>query len=243
MWIKYIMSDFINPSGVDEILQNEATNLANKLNSVNNTIASEKRIIQLNDSYSKRMSAYTNIVMVFVFALAIAIVIKILKNNTPFVPDAVMSMVYILLASSSIIYSMFLISDIVSREKNDFDKLDLPPPKAVFKNPSKSSKPAELDVTPVLPGYCIGSNCCSVSMATIWDSTSQTCKAGCAPGTYRDSTGGCVSCAIGTSKYSSDTSTCTKCNSTQYTESTGATYCLQCPANKVANADGSGCIA
>jgi hypothetical protein len=236
------MSDFINPSGVDEILQNEATNLANKLNSVNNTIASEKRIIQLNDSYSKRMAAYTNIVMVFVVALAIAIVMKLLKNNTPFVSDAVLSIVYIILISSSIIYSMFLLSDIISREKNDFDKLDLPPPKAVFTKSSTSSEPTELEVKSMLPGYCIGSNCCSVSMATIWDSTSKACKSGCAPGTYKDSTGGCVACAIGTSKYSSDISACTKCNSTQYTESTGATYCLQCPANKVANADGSACI-
>jgi hypothetical protein len=237
------MSDFVNPSGVDKILQNEATNLANKLNSVNNTIASEKRIIQLNDSYSKRMAAYTNIVMVFVFALAIAIVMKLLKNNTPFVPDAVLSIVYILLISSSIIYSMFILSDIVSRENNDFDKLDLPPPKAVLKkSTTTTSGPTELDVTPVLPGYCIGSSCCSVSMATIWDSPSQTCKSGCAPGTYKDSTGGCVSCPIGTSKTSSDTSACTKCNSTQYTESAGATYCLQCPANKVANATGSACI-
>jgi hypothetical protein len=237
------MSDFINPKSVDEVLQNEATNLANKLNNVNNAIASEKRIIQLNDSYSKRMAAYTNIVMVFIFALAIAIIIKLMKNYTPFVPDAALSIVYILLISSSIIYSMFLLSDIVSRENNDFDKLDLPPPKAVFKkSTTTNSGPAELDVTPILPGYCIGSNCCSVSMATIWDNTSQTCKSGCAPGTYKDSTGGCVACAIGTSKYTSDTSACTKCNSNQYTESTGATYCLTCPANKVANADGSACI-
>jgi hypothetical protein len=200
-------------SEVNTILDKEVTNLEKKLTDVNTAITSQQRIIQLNDTYSKRMSAYTNIFIGFVVAIGIAIVMQILNNNTPFIPDAVLTIIYILLASLSLIYGMVVLSDIVSRDKNDFDKLDLPPPQAAAKYSNSNSQDSAKSGSSLfeLPYSCIGSNCCSIDAATIWDDSSKSCKAGCAAGTFRDSNGKCVVCGDNKIKSSNDLSDCASC--------------------------------
>ena len=220
-------------------LNDEYNDLAKKLVKVNNTVTSQTRINQLNDSYSKRMTAYTHIVMVFVFALAIAIIMKLLKNNTQIVPEAVLFIVYALLASVSIIYSMFILSDIISREKNDFDKLNLPPPRAATKNATASTAKSGIEVTPTLiAAAALGSTYCGDG--TIYDETSKQCEAGCSAGKYLDvSSGICSPCSLGYSKLNAGPESCTACAAGTIAAATGSSSCTPCAAETIAAAAGS----
>ena len=223
-------------------LNAESNDLAKRLENVNNTATSQTRINQLNDSYSKRMTAYTHIVMVFVFALAIAIIMKLLKNNTQIVPEAVLFIVYALLASVSIIYSMFILSDIISREKNDFDKLNLPPPRAATKNATASSATAGIEVTPaLLAAAALGSTYCG--LGTLYDETGK-CVPGCSAGKYLDvSSGTCSSCSLGYSKISTDgAEPCTICAAGTIAAATGSSSCTPCAAGTVPNLTKTACV-
>jgi hypothetical protein len=224
-------------------LTKESEDLAQRIKNVDNTMTSQNRVIQLNDSYSKRMSAYTHIVMVFVFALAIAIIMKLLKNNTQLVPEAVLFIVYALLASVSIIYSMFILSDIISREKNDFDKLVLPAPKAATKKDTVSSATDDLEVIPsLLAAAALGSTYCGDG--TIYNTTDEKCEPGCNSGKYLNvSSGTCSPCDLGYSKFGDGPELCTLCDAGKIAATTGLSSCTPCATGTSANAGRTACVA
>jgi hypothetical protein len=243
-------------SETDDNLNAEMDTIQKQINNVNATISSKERVIALNDSYSKKMSAYTRMVLAIVFALAIAVLLNMLKSKFDIIPSAVITIAYIILFSSSIFYSLLVLSDIDSREKTDFDKLDLSPPSGVSKNIQKIS--TSTDSTNFLPGYCIGKDCCTTAMA--WDSNSQKCVNGCpsagyyinsekdcekcAAGKYADadnSTSECTSCAAGT--YSNaGAGTCTLCAAGTFSLA-GASSCTDCPAGQTSEEGDSSCAA
>jgi hypothetical protein len=152
---------------------------------VENTIASQKRIIALNDSYSKRTAAYTKMVLLAVFVLTITIFMKILQTRIPMIlTDGIMTIVYIAAFSVPLVYALFVISDINSREKTDFDKLDLAPPKALQtqsatdKQAADAAKQASGDLSGLLPGMCLGSDCCKDIEGVVWNDEKQQCIPG-----------------------------------------------------------------
>ena len=58
---------------LNKILNNESNTLDAQLKNVNATITSQRRVMALNDSYSKKMAMYTRLILAIIFALAIAI--------------------------------------------------------------------------------------------------------------------------------------------------------------------------
>ena len=226
----------------DTNLENEANLIQTQIDNVNATITSQKRVISLNDSYSKKMSAYTRLVLAIVFALAIAVLLNILKSKFAIIPSAVITIAYIILFSSSIFYAMYVVADIDSREKTDFDKLDLAPPAGVSKNMQKISQNAsESGYMDLLPGFCIGKDCCTSGMA--WDNDENKCLTSCPiAGYYIDSTSqACTKCAAG--NYAAEnnaTNTCTQCEAGKYSAE-GAGSCLSCAAGKYSAVGASAC--
>lgn len=229
----------------NNILINASNALDTQIKNVDATITSQRRVLALNDSYSKKMAMYTRLVLAIIFALAIAILLRILKDKFQIIPESVITIVYIILFSSCIIYGMFVVSDINSRETTDFDKLALAPPGAVSKQMYKRSG-FDLGDLDLLPGYCIGANCCSADTATIWDDENQNCKIGCAIGTIYNSTDKtCTKCAAGKTStgqltdtactncepgtYSVSGKGCTSCAAGTYSATAGATSCTSCP--------------
>ncbi len=239
-----------------EILQTEYDKIQTQIKNVDETISSQERTMLLNESYSKRMSAYTRATMTAVFGLAIAVFLNMLKSKFSIIPDTVITFSYIILFSGVLIYAMFILSDVNSRETTDFDKLELNPPSDVSKairNSSLTQKERELGNLDLLPGFCIGKDCCSSAMA--WDENSQKCVSGClTAGNYIDTTDQtckkcgagkysavgdsiCSTCAAGT--YSAvGAGTCTKCAAGTYSAA-GAETCTHCPADKPDSPEGS----
>lgn len=241
-------------------LNAESDTLGTQLKNVKATITSQRRVLALNESYSKKMAMYTRLILAIIFALAISILLKILKDKFQIIPDSVITLVYILLFSSCAVYGMFIISDINSRQTTDFDKLELSPPGAVSKQMyNHVPKLGSLDL---LPGYCIGANCCSATTATVWDDANENCKIGCPNGTkYVDNADGtgktCADCPAGQTASGTET-TCTACPAGQYSVSgkgcmgcaagtysatTGATTCAACASGTTSAAGSSACVA
>ena len=224
----------------DTILQNEANLIQMQIDNVDATITSQKRVIDLNESYSKKMSAYTRLVLAIVFALAIAVLLNILKSKFAIIPSAVITIAYITLFSASIFYAMYVVADIDSREKTDFDKLDLAPPAGVSKNMQKL-KQDDTNLN-LLPGFCIGKDCCTSGMA--WDNDENKCLTSCPnAGYYIDGTSQeCTKCAAGTyvGVSTPTASSCSDCAAGTYSGE-GAGSCIACAAGTYSGAKFSSC--
>ena len=215
-------------SETNDNLATEVNTIQTQIDNVNSTISSQQRVISLNDSYSKKVSAYTRLILAFVFALAIAVLLNILKSKFEVIPSLVITLAYMILFSGSVVYAMFVLSDIYSRDKMDFDKLDLDPPDEVSKVIQKV-KPVDSNLD-LLPGYCIGRDCCTTAMA--WDNENNKCLTSCPNAGYyiHDVTRRCTKCAAGNYAASNNTTTtCSACAAGKYSAA-GAESCTDCAA-------------
>jgi hypothetical protein len=140
----YVDQSFQQQNTVNQILLEENNRLADKETNIDSAIQGQKRIINLNNSYSKRIAAYTKIILFAVFAFTIMIIATLLKRRFPFISDSVVSIVYILMISAAIIYAILGVVDISAREVTDFDKLAIPAPDATIQE-TKDEKSKRLN--------------------------------------------------------------------------------------------------
>ena len=233
----------VTDTQVNTILNSEATLVDRQLQNVKNTITSQNRVMALNDSYSKKMAMYTRLVLAIIFALAIAILLNMLKTRFSIIPDSVVTIAYIILFSGCLIYGMFVLADINSREKTDFDQLDLEPPAAVKKGirgvkGTRSS--GDLDL---LPGFCIGKDCCK--SGSFFDNETDKCTQ-CAAGKFTSIDGAEVCAECGKGEYSniSGADSCTKCAAGTYADKLGSiasSDCTACVPGKYSDVAGAPC--
>jgi hypothetical protein len=229
---------------LNNIILRENNVIKRQIKNVDETISSQSRVIKMNENYNKKIAAYTKAVLAIVFASAIAMILNTLKSKFGIIPDAVITISYIILFSSSLIYSMFVWSDINSRDKMDFDKLDLDAPYGVLKNSNTVSSGSKgfgnLDL---LPGFCIGKDCCTTAMA--WDDNNNKCVNSCPTAGYyiNETTHECTKCGAGTfSGVGNAEYSCTACDAGTYS-SEGSLKCQpKCPANTYADNDKNTCI-
>ena len=220
---------------VNDILNAEATLVGTQLQNVKNTITSQNRVMMLNDSYSKKMAMYTRLVLAIIFALAIAILLNMLKTRFAIIPESVITIAYIILFSGCLIYGMFVLADINSREKTDFDQLDLSPPAAVTKaiNGVKATRSSgDLDL---LPGFCIGKDCCQTG--SFFDSITDKCTQCAAGKSSADGAETCADCTAG--KFSTAGTSCSDCPMGQYSTAAGSTSCYSCPMGQFSTVTGA----
>jgi hypothetical protein len=196
----YVDQSLRQQETVNQILTEENSRLEDKKTNIDSAIQGQKRIINLNNSYSKRIAAYTKIIMFAVFAFTIMIIATLLKRRFPIISDSVVSIVYILMISASIIYAILGVVDISAREVTDFDKLAIPAPDATIEETKdekmkrlnrilkggKLSKIAGIEASFCAKGSkwsgdncvadtaCSGAECCNTQY-TDYDTTRQKC--------------------------------------------------------------------
>lgn len=181
----------VTPSADDvfnAIFIDEKNRLDAKAQEIATASTGQKRVIQLNESYRKRTAAYTKAVVAIVVALAIVVILKVVQSYIP-IPEVVLTLVYILLLSLSILYAASVALEVVSRDKTNYDRLDVPPP--VIPNDSDKDKAAGMgDLLGTLPGMCIGGNCCANGAAG-YNTEEDKCCPATAP-TWNNDTKNCV---------------------------------------------------
>jgi len=164
---------------INRILDTEDERLAAKRANIDNAIIGQQRIIQLNDTYRKRYSAYIKLVLIIVLALVIIIALMFINKIFPFIPEAVYTLLYIIILSASIIYAWFVISDIQKRDKFEYDKRTRPAPvspEEIKKNTEAAAKAGELLATVGPNTGCKSEGCCAPG--TMWDKTLGKCVPG-----------------------------------------------------------------
>ena len=163
---------------VNRILSTEDARLDSKRANIDNAISGQKRLMQLNDTYRKRYSAYIRIILIVVFALILIIALIFMKKFLPFIPEFLYTLLYIIILSGTFIFTWLMISDIQKRDKFDYDRRDRPAPATpdeLKKNAEKAAKAGDLLASVDAALGCRSEGCCATG--TTYDATSNKCKA------------------------------------------------------------------
>lgn len=164
---------------VNNILQSELDRLNIKKVQIDNAQKGQMRVLMMNESYRKRQAEYTKLIIAVAFVFALVIVIRYMREFFDVLPDIVYTLVHILLFAGVIIYSMITYINVSSREKINFDRLDIPGPKIESKSDYDARNNAA-KLTGDLLGVsdsdlCKGAACCTAGQ-TVWSSANQKCE-------------------------------------------------------------------
>ena len=118
-------------SQVNNLLNAEIDRLEEKETQIKEAQDGQKRVLMLNESYRMRQAEYTKLIIASVFVFAIVILIKYTRAFFDVLPDAVYTLIHIILFSALIIYAMLIYVNVSSREKTNFNRLDIPTPDVV----------------------------------------------------------------------------------------------------------------
>lgn len=165
---------------VQRILNREKARLDYKQNSIDTIVAGQKRMAELNRSYTERYRAY-NRVMYWIFIFVILFIIVIFLSY--YVPEGVTTILYIVLICSFLIYLFWAYYDIWRRDSLNFDKLGSQSGLLLTNGQASSSSKRYNSVFGDAQsmalgnlGYCVGKDCCADG--TYFDISSGTCLIG-----------------------------------------------------------------
>jgi hypothetical protein len=168
---------------IDKVLTDEEKRLIEKKQQIDKALFNQERIQTFNDSYSKKYAYYNNILIYILFILFIYLAIVLVKRFFPIIPSFILDIITILLFAFAIIYVSMKLSDINSRDKIYFDKLNYENGSILSKEElNKISKQSAESGD--LSGYfnaniqnkCIGQACCSTG--TTWCESANRCVTG-----------------------------------------------------------------
>lgn len=176
---------------VATIVNTEMNRLNSKQQSIDSAMATQKRMLQMNDSYLKRQQVYMRIMIAIVIALVILIVCKVLSGY--FGDDSginvLLSIVSILVIVFVVIYCGWALVMMWRRDPIYYDQLHYIPDN----QPATLTGNTGLTVGQIVSAgavgaaastySCIGSACCSPNQGTVWDPSMNACiKEGFAQG-------------------------------------------------------------
>ena len=163
---------------VNNILQSELNRLAMKKEQLDEAQKGQMRVLMMNESYRKRQAEYTKLIIAVVMVFALVIVMRYMRVFFNVLPDAVYTLLHILLFASVIIYSFITYINVSSREKINFDRLDIPGPKTESKADFEKRNTAAIKSGDLLgvsnSNLCKGAACCTAGV-TEWHSPTQKC--------------------------------------------------------------------
>lgn len=150
---------------VNNILQTELDRLSIKKEQLDEAEKGQMRVLMMNESYRKRQAEYTKITIAVVFVFALVIVMRYVREIFNILPDAVYTLIHILLFAGVIIYSVIIFINVSSREKINFDRLDIPGPKtestADFENRNSDAIKSGDLLGVSNSNLCKGAACCA----------------------------------------------------------------------------------
>lgn len=168
--MKNVLSDQIN---VKDLVQRENQRLEHKQEQIDEARESQNRMLNLNDSYRKRYSAYLKIIAVLTIVLVIVWLMRLLPNYLPFIPSIVFDIVVIIVVFLGFVVMYFQYKEIQKHNPLNYDELNYPGPE--FKKIGiPTSTPTPTPGTGFGPFGCIGPQCCGPN--TVWDEKNAVCK-------------------------------------------------------------------
>lgn len=157
---------------VIDILNKEKNRLENKKTGIDNAYNTQKRLIELNESYRQKNAEYINILIVIIITVLLYLALILISRYIPFIPSIVISLLIAILFASSVIIIFIIVSKITSRDSMNFQKKIFVPPSiqtgTVYGNTSSSKSGIGI------PAYCVGERCCG--NGTEWNATFGNCS-------------------------------------------------------------------
>ena len=177
-------------SGVDSIVNTEMNRLNDKKQTIDSAISTQQRMMQMNDSYTKRQTQYTKILV----AIVVGIVLLIFMSYISFAfPEwkALATIADIFIIVSVFIFCFWTYYYLISRDPIYYDQLNIQqipfPSTSNGASGTVGSSPA-LDVSGS-SSTCVGPACCSISKNTKWDSSNNICVKESFTGKYSKTNG------------------------------------------------------
>jgi ElaB/YqjD/DUF883 family membrane-anchored ribosome-binding protein len=159
-------------TGVDGIVTNEINRLNDKKQTIDAAITTQKRMVQMNDSYIKRQRDYTKILV----AISVGIVLMIFAayfsyTSESFRPLATIFDIVIIVAV--FIYCFWTYYNMSGRDNIYYDQLYVygsPSPPQYYEEAKMNA--ASKDAS---GNTCTGPACCSATAGTTWDASGNVC--------------------------------------------------------------------
>ena len=165
-----------SPTDLPANIQSHTDIINERKTKIENEIMTQKRVNQFNDSARKRFQMYTEIIIYIVIALIVYLCLVFAAQTFTFIPstlfDLASAITFVVVAVLS--YKKYM--EVQSRDKLNFDELDLAPMPA---QPSSEDKikmartAAEAGALSDITKDCVGLSCCGDG--TSWDSLKKAC--------------------------------------------------------------------
>ena len=120
------LTDIMDISG---IVHNEQERLDKKAVGIKTALASQNRIIFLNQSYASRMKEYSFMIMIIAMTIVTIVSILVIKD---LLPATLVNILIVLVGGIGGIWALYIYYGIQQRDNVDFDKLYSTPPKSAM---------------------------------------------------------------------------------------------------------------
>ena len=151
------------PYTANDFYNDETTRLQKKQQNADAIMNSQKRLAALNDSYRKRYSKYTEILIVLIVAFSVNLGMVLLQKQFPTIPQIVFDGVFVLVLFIVFIYLFSAITELYNRSSMNYDEIDLPEydeSKSTPEDANTSYNAGDLLKLKEKDDTCVGSNCC-----------------------------------------------------------------------------------
>ena len=112
---------------VSEYVDNEFVRLNDKRKTMDDAISAQKRVIMLNESYRKRFSRYTQMVMIISIVFIIYLGVFALRKSFPMIPEVATDVLLAVVFFIGVVYCINIIMELMSRNIVNYDELEIPP--------------------------------------------------------------------------------------------------------------------
>ena len=145
---------------ISNILDIESNRLKQKERDVEQALQGQKRMIQINKSYGQRYQAFNGILYATIISFLLIILLILEAKYFNIIPEFIQTILYIIIFATALGYIMFLIVDIDSRKKMDFDKYKMPKPLTADEKTKALNELTEAGKLSAGLSACVGSECC-----------------------------------------------------------------------------------
>ena len=111
----------------NEVIDAEYERLNAKKKTIDDALSAQKRAIWLNESYRKRYSRYTRIVMIISAVFVIYLGVLAFRKYLPSYPEWISDVLLIIVFSGGAVLCVNILVEIAGRSTTNYDELDLPP--------------------------------------------------------------------------------------------------------------------
>lgn len=170
-----IIKGFTHQNEMIDIVENEKERLLLKKGSIDSALTNKNREMILNDNVRKKYARYTDLMIVIIMTIICFLIILLLSNTFPIIPEPIITILTIIVVSVGIINGIYILYDIVIRDPLYFDRLNVPPPVAKLTPQQLAVQSQSGDLLSSMTQVCNGQECCDDQVGTIWDPSSSTC--------------------------------------------------------------------